>query len=159
MKKTVLGIAIACVSFAASAAYAACLSDAEIEASVGDQVRAGAPFITAETLVGRPLCSGVSLAQKIQHMHEVAFPEERIAREKREAQQRDLEEADAAADDMMSTDLMGEDTMPATADAEVSACGPDDDAMACNADATMSSTEPVSKKAHRARHKHSKKRH
>jgi hypothetical protein len=59
-------------------ALAGCLSDAEIDAAVGDQVRAGAAFVSAPTLADRTLCSGLTLAQAIQRLHAAAFPEERV---------------------------------------------------------------------------------
>lgn len=59
-----------------------CLTDAEIEAALGPQIRSGAPFVQAGALADRPLCSGLMLAQQIQRMREASFPEERAQRER-----------------------------------------------------------------------------
>jgi hypothetical protein len=86
------------------AASAACLTDAEIEATIGAQVRSGAFALNTGPLADRPLCSGLTLAQRIQQMHDAAFPRERAIREQQAAELRrqdDLarqqEEADRAA--------------------------------------------------------------
>src|SRR3569832_708037 len=63
------------------AAHAACLSDDEIEAQLGGQIRAGAVTLDTGPLVGRPLCSGLTLAQRIQQMHDAAFPQEQVQRD------------------------------------------------------------------------------
>ena len=87
-----LTIAVAAPGFASSAS-AACLTDAEIETALGAQVRSKAMFLNTGDLTGKPLCSGLTLAQQIQRMREAAFPDERAAREDLEARQRALQAA------------------------------------------------------------------
>jgi hypothetical protein len=70
-------------------ASAACLTDQEIEARIGDQVRAGAFALNTGSLTDRPLCSGLTLAQRIQQMHDAAFPQEQARRDQLAAQARD----------------------------------------------------------------------
>lgn len=53
-----------------------CLSDAEIDVVVGAAVRARAPTIDTRALPDIPLCSGLTLAQRIQRMRAEAFPNE-----------------------------------------------------------------------------------
>ncbi|MFY9351644.1 MAG: excalibur calcium-binding domain-containing protein [Sphingobium sp.] len=68
---------IASALIAATPAWAQdCLSDAEIDAALGAQVRAGAFFVSTRSLPDKPLCSGLTLAQQIQRMRAAAFPEE-----------------------------------------------------------------------------------
>jgi hypothetical protein len=71
-----------------SSANATCLSDAEIETVLGQQVRSKSLFINTGALTGKPLCSGLTLAQQVQRMREAAFPDEKAAREAEEARQR-----------------------------------------------------------------------
>ncbi|MDH7973485.1 hypothetical protein QH494_14940 [Sphingomonas sp. AR_OL41] len=70
-------------------ARAACLTDQEIEARIGDQVRSGTFALNTASLTGRPLCSGLTLAQRIQQMHDAAFPQEQAQRDQLAAQARD----------------------------------------------------------------------
>lgn len=72
-------------------ARAACLTDQEIEARIGDQVRSGAFTLNTASLTDRPLCSGLTLAQRIQQMHDAAFPQEQAQRDQLAAQARDRE--------------------------------------------------------------------
>lgn len=53
-----------------------CLTDAEIESTLGAAVRARTPTIDTRGLPDMPLCSGLPLAQRIQQMRADAFPEE-----------------------------------------------------------------------------------
>lgn len=78
---------------AAALANTTCLTDAEIEAALGDQVRAKAFFIDSRVLPDRPLCSGLTLAQHIQRMRAAAFPEEGA---RAQAQQAELIARDTA---------------------------------------------------------------
>jgi hypothetical protein len=76
-----------------SSANAACLSDAEIATVLDEQIRSKSLFINTGPLTGKPLCSGLTLAQQVQRMREAAFPDERMAREAAEARQRALQAA------------------------------------------------------------------
>lgn len=53
-----------------------CLTDAEIEGALGAEVRARAPTVDTRALPDIPLCSGLTLAQRIQQMRSDAFPDE-----------------------------------------------------------------------------------
>lgn len=53
---------------AAPARAANCVTDAAVEAAVGDQIRSGAFAVNAAMLDGKPLCSGLTLAQAIQKL-------------------------------------------------------------------------------------------
>lgn len=77
----------------------ACLTDAEIDAAVGDQVRAGAPFVDTSELPQLPLCSGLTLGDQIQRIRAAAFPEEqqRIAEARAAVVAREEEAARAKA--------------------------------------------------------------
>lgn len=57
-------------------AYSSCLTDREIDAALGEQVRSGSFIANVGKLGTRPLCSGLPLAQHIQQMRETAFPED-----------------------------------------------------------------------------------
>jgi hypothetical protein len=78
-----LGLALCPVS---AVAATSCLSDAAIEAALGDQVRAKAFFIDSRALPNIPLCSGLTLAQQIQRMRAAAFPEEQTRAESQQAE-------------------------------------------------------------------------
>jgi hypothetical protein len=58
------------------AAAQGCLTDAEIERALGDQVRSGAMLVDSSSLPNRPLCSGLTVAQAIQRMRQQMFPQE-----------------------------------------------------------------------------------
>lgn len=62
-------------SFLLSAWPQPCLTDAEIEAALGPQIRAGVPVVRTSGLRNAPLCSAKTLAQRIQEMRREAFPE------------------------------------------------------------------------------------
>lgn len=49
-------------------ASAACLPTEEIDAKLGEQIRSGAPNLDVGEFVGKPLCSGLTLAQQIQQI-------------------------------------------------------------------------------------------
>lgn len=53
-----------------------CLTDAEIDGALGAAVRARAPTVDTRALPDIPLCSGLTLAQRIQQMRADTFPEE-----------------------------------------------------------------------------------
>lgn len=53
---------------------AQCISDAELEAAVGSQIKAGAFAVNTATLGDRPLCSGLAMAQAVQKLRERYFP-------------------------------------------------------------------------------------
>lgn len=57
-----------------------CLSDETIEQALGEQVRSGAFLVDTRTLPVLPLCSGLTLAQQLQRMHDRAFPSEPSSR-------------------------------------------------------------------------------
>lgn len=63
-----------------------CLTDAEIDRAIGNQVRSGAVVLDTSTIPDLPLCSSLPLAMQIQRIREAAFPQEigraRIAQEK-----------------------------------------------------------------------------
>jgi hypothetical protein len=59
-----------------AARVSSCLTDAEIEGALGAAVRGRAPTIDTRALPDIPLCSGLTLAQRIQQMRADAFPEE-----------------------------------------------------------------------------------
>ncbi len=88
--KSLILVAAAAAFFGAPTATAArrCLTDAQIEAAVGDDVRAGVFALDTSSLPNLPLCSAIPLAHRIQQMREAAFPDERNAREQRAAEQR-----------------------------------------------------------------------
>ncbi|OYY79627.1 MAG: hypothetical protein B7Y43_00705 [Sphingomonas sp. 28-62-20] len=91
-------VAIAAPNVPAGAATG-CLTDAEIDATIGAQIRARSFTINTGPLNDRPLCSGLTLAQRVQQMREATFPEERAAAEARAAEtarQRALAVAQAA---------------------------------------------------------------
>lgn len=79
------------VSTTAVVAQGRCLSDAEIERVVGDQIRSGALLVDTRALPDIPLCSRLTVAQTIQRLREQAFPEEA-------AQEEDEREALTAQD-------------------------------------------------------------
>lgn len=93
LRVAVVGSMALALPFGASAA---CLTDAEIEAALGEQVRARAFLIDTRALPERPLCSGLTLAQHIQRMRAQAFPEE-AAREAAQRAELEAREAQAAA--------------------------------------------------------------
>jgi hypothetical protein len=75
--KLALPLASLCYALSIATVMAqGCLTDGEIEAAVGDQVRSGAPLVDTSVLPNRPLCSGLTIAQAIQRIREEAFPEE-----------------------------------------------------------------------------------
>lgn len=57
-----------------------CLSDEAIEQALGEQGRSGAFLVDTRTLPVLPLCSGLTLAQQLQRMHDRAFPSELASR-------------------------------------------------------------------------------
>jgi hypothetical protein len=65
----VLASGAATLLYAVPAEAAQCASDAEVETAVGEQVRSGAFTVDARPLEGRPLCSGLTIAQAIQKLH------------------------------------------------------------------------------------------
>lgn len=64
------------MTFSGPAVARPCLTDAEIEKALGPAVRAGASILDTRILPDLPLCSGLTLAQRIQRMRAEAFPEE-----------------------------------------------------------------------------------
>lgn len=54
---------------------AGCLSDAEIEAVIGPELKAGAFAVNTSKFGDRPLCSGLPIAQAIQNLRKKYFPE------------------------------------------------------------------------------------
>lgn len=58
----------------AQAAPAACISDAELEETIGAEVKAGAAAVSTTRLGNRPLCSGLGMAQAIQQLRARYFP-------------------------------------------------------------------------------------
>lgn len=58
----------------AMAAPAACITDAELDAAVGDQVRSGSFTINTSKLREAPMCSGLTVAQAIQKLAAGATP-------------------------------------------------------------------------------------
>jgi hypothetical protein len=99
MRLFLLASAATLLAVAPGAAYAACLGDGEIEAQLGQQIRSGAVTLDTGPLVGRPLCSGLTLAQRIQQMHDAAFPREQAQRDQlaAEARSRDVQAQEAAS--------------------------------------------------------------
>lgn len=65
---------LALLLYPTSAHPAACVSEAEVEAVVGEQVRSGAFAVRTEQLGDRPLCSGLTMAQTIQELRQRYFP-------------------------------------------------------------------------------------
>ena len=57
----------------------ACISDTELDAAVGDQVRSGSFTIDTSKLREAPMCSGITVAQAIQRIAEDASPRARPA--------------------------------------------------------------------------------
>ncbi|MFD2578786.1 excalibur calcium-binding domain-containing protein [Novosphingobium colocasiae] len=76
-------------------ASARCLTEAKIDAALGEQIRADVPFIDRSTLPDLPLCSGLTLGQQVQRMRAALHPEEQRQRE--EEQARLIEQENAAA--------------------------------------------------------------
>lgn len=61
--------------FSASLAQAAnCVTDAEIEAAVGADLRASTFAVETDMLGDRPLCSGLTMVQAVQRLHSKYFP-------------------------------------------------------------------------------------
>lgn len=84
MSKWIVRANLACLLLAVDPAYAACLTDQEIDAAIGDQIRRGDTTVNIGRISGRPLCSGLALAHQIQRMTDAAFPEETAARKAEE---------------------------------------------------------------------------
>lgn len=68
--------ALLLLAIPSASAAAPCLTDREIDAAVGTQVRNGAPFVDTRDVPDRPLCSGLTRAQAIQRIRAAAFPAE-----------------------------------------------------------------------------------
>jgi hypothetical protein len=66
--------AIFALTPAASAAPAQCITDADLDAAVGEQVRAGAFAVSTAALGERPMCSGLTVAQAIQRLRQQVLP-------------------------------------------------------------------------------------
>lgn len=57
-----------------------CLTNEEIDAKLGNAIRSKSLFIDTSAIPDIPLCSGLTLAQRIQQMRDEAFPEEVVRR-------------------------------------------------------------------------------
>jgi len=79
--EVLLAAALLLLGTHAHAAQAQCLTDAEIEAKLGRDVRAGKFALNTQGLNDRPLCSGLTLAQRIQQMADAALPDEKRKRD------------------------------------------------------------------------------
>ena len=85
-------------------AMAGCITDAELDAAVGDQVRAGAFTVNTASLGDRPLCSGLTMAQAIQRLS-AAGRGEGDSRPRGSSSERPVATGGGARDDGRSTGL------------------------------------------------------
>ncbi|MES2443606.1 MAG: hypothetical protein V4574_12315 [Pseudomonadota bacterium] len=82
-------LALLLCPLAAHAQKRSCITDAELEAVIAPQIRAGARLIDTSSLdYRRYLCTGGSIAARIHRMREDYHPDERAEREDREARVR-----------------------------------------------------------------------
>jgi len=85
IKRTLIGLAgVAATAFGIAVVPAAgqpknCITDQELEAAVGDQIRSGAFAIKTSGLRDAPMCSGLTIAQAIQKLGERLSPTARAA--------------------------------------------------------------------------------
>ncbi len=147
-------------------ALAACLTDAQIDAAVGGQVRSGAPYVSTQGLGNTPLCSGLTIAQAIQRIRAAAFPEEqaRLAAQTETIVAADEETAarKAAESESMvqnSEDAMADDAMAVDADAPAvdpanERAAAERDALSQRADQVVADPAPRKMSRRRSRHKH-----